>query len=426
MGLIRTSRSLAIFLALGASLPLLWIVRSQNELQVGYAVIEAGESSLPVATALFSFRNNDGILVSEAGVGAVVPIGRGRLFVDARFPTGVALANPSAETVTATLTLRDQDGELVAEELLEIGAGRHLAQFVAAPGQLFEDIQLADDFTGSLTFDTGEDPGLAPLTIRQARNAYGEALLATLPVADLEDQPAPSGALAEEVVFPHLGAGDILTSQIILLNPTAEVLEGEIILTASSGLPLEIELNGQKGNRFPYRLEPDGVFQGTLTAGDSVLSGYARATVTQGNRAPAGTVIFQFRDAAGRLQSEAGVGAGRPTRQARVFVDTVGTQTGVALANPGNDAQTVTFRLQGLNGVILAETEREIPGAGHLAIFAGELFEDIPQDFRGVLTIESSHPVVPVTLKLTVNAGGGISFSRRCQWPISLLRLTGH
>ncbi len=363
----------SIFIAVPVLVVLfLWAltVYSQDDLQVGYAVIEAGDSSLPVATALFLFRNSQGILVSEAGVEAVVPIQRGRLFVDARFPTGVALANPSQRSVTATLTLRDHEGGLVAQEPLEIGAGQHLARFVAAPEQLFENVQLPANFTGSLTFDTGADPGLAPLTIRQASNAYGEALLATLPVADLENQTAPSGMAPDEVVFPHLGAGDALTSQIILLNPTAEVLEGEIILTASSGQPLEIELNGQAGSRFPYRLEPEGVFQGTLTSTDPVVSGYARTTVTRGSRSPAGTVIFQFRDTAGRLQSEAGVGAGRPTRLARVFVDTVGTQTGVALANPGNDSQTVTFLLQGLNGVILAETEREIPAAGHVAIFA--------------------------------------------------------
>ena len=55
-------------------------VLSQNDIQVGYAVLEVDEQNLPpIATALFSFRGSDGALVAEAGVAAVKLIRLGNL-----------------------------------------------------------------------------------------------------------------------------------------------------------------------------------------------------------------------------------------------------------------------------------------------------------------------------------------------------------
>src|SRR6185436_8708137 len=84
-------------------------VYSQTQIQVGYAVITADVAGrLPVGTALFSYTNGDGVLVSEAAVGASQPIKSGRTFVnEAETKTGVALANPSAQTANITLILRD-------------------------------------------------------------------------------------------------------------------------------------------------------------------------------------------------------------------------------------------------------------------------------------------------------------------------------
>ncbi len=90
----RSPRFLPILtsLALGA-LPVYWVY-SQETVGVGYTVIEAEEGTpLPIASALFQFRNQDGVLVSEAGIEGVDPIGRGRIFVDqGDTRTGVALA----------------------------------------------------------------------------------------------------------------------------------------------------------------------------------------------------------------------------------------------------------------------------------------------------------------------------------------------
>ncbi len=66
--------------------------RLGESLQVGYATMEAlNGGNLPIGSALFSLRNSDGILVSEAGISAVEPIRSGRIFVDqAGNSTGLA------------------------------------------------------------------------------------------------------------------------------------------------------------------------------------------------------------------------------------------------------------------------------------------------------------------------------------------------
>ena len=59
------------------------LLYSQTTLVVGYAVLTADSGSrAPVGSVLFSYSNNDGVLVSQAGVGGTEPIRTGRFFVD--------------------------------------------------------------------------------------------------------------------------------------------------------------------------------------------------------------------------------------------------------------------------------------------------------------------------------------------------------
>ena len=383
-------------------------VHSQSELQVGYATINADEtSSLPVATALFSFRNAQGILVAEVGVEAVEPIRRGRIFVDQDGTrTGLALANSGDQSVTAALILRNAAGLEIDQSQLILEPREHIAVFVDElfPGAL-------EDLTGSLTFETeAEEQRLAAVTLRQSNNVHGEPLLATLPVADLSELIAAATLQTpDSIVFPHIGAGAspnvILSTQIVLINPSSERLSGEIRLTASDGTPLQGELGGMVGSEFAYELEPEGTYRTTLTSSQAVVTGYAVVSLEEGSVLPVGTAIFQFRDDGGSLVSEAGVGATLPTTPARIFVDTVRTETGVAIASPGNDASTVTFELLDRNGFSIDSVDIEIPAAGHLALFANELFL-LPLGFTGLMEIRSQVPMVPITLKLTTNQRG--------------------
>ena len=275
---------------------------------------------------------------------------------------------------------------------------------------------LPGDFVGSMTFDTGEGEGLAPLTIRQGTNRFFEPLFATLPVVEL-DAPAEETRNAQgggvSIIFPHLGAGLGLTTQILLINPSSQTIRGRIELTASDGSALDLELEGESGSSFDYELAPDGVFRGTITADSGVQSGYA--VVTSDGVAPSGTAVFQFRSGDESLISEAGVGVASSTRLARIFVDTFQTQTGVAVAIPGGMSGMRTFALSDLSGNPVGEVGRDLPADGHLAVFVDELFEDLPSSFKGVLEITGRTQVdtvfrpidfSAVTLKLTINGRG--------------------
>ncbi len=366
--------------------------------QAGYSVITARQGSrLPVASALFSFRFG-GVLSAEAGVPAVAPIRAGRLFVDeSNGGTGVALANSSDQSVNATLTLRNATGGHVTTQQLTIPARQQVARYV---NQLATNLPAG--FVGSLTFECQGSGRLAAVAVRQGANGRNQPIFATLPVADLD-----SVGQGTSIVFPHIGAGGgILSTQILLINPTGQRITGRIQLFGTDGNPLTLQLDGQSGSDFAYTLEPEGTFQGRLTRNGGALAGYAVITVTGGNALPSGTALFQFRDSGGALDSEAGVGAIPSTTRSRIFVDVDQTNTGVAIANTNAATAAITFELFDRNGISIRSTTRNIVARGQLAIFATELFAGLPAGFTGLMEIRSNVAVFPVTLKLTLNSVG--------------------
>ena len=113
--------------------PAAWWVQAQSGVQVGYVNMTAapGENAV-TGTALFSFSNPDGVLVSEAAVPASRPIRNGRALVDEKGTrTAVALANPGPEPATISLSLRDRRGEALGTRFVSLGAGEQRSSFVA-------------------------------------------------------------------------------------------------------------------------------------------------------------------------------------------------------------------------------------------------------------------------------------------------------
>ncbi len=389
-------------------------VYSQSALQVGYAVITAGSgSSTPVGTALFTFTNAAGVMIWQAGVGAAEPIRSGRIFVDQQGRrSAVAIVNPSDQKASLTLVLRDASGKEVNRKNQALAARQHLALFV---DELFPNLPLT--FIGSLTFES--DQKLAAITLRESRNVLDEPIYATLPVIDMSAPPATGS-----IVFPQIGAGSNLSTQLVLINRSSQRIGGMIQLIGSDGTPLQLQLtkvsNGEAAccvspsqeslgeasavvsSEFPYQIEPDGVYRAQLNSASGTAVGYAVVTLVQGNTAPAGSAIFQF-TSNNRVMSEAGVAAVAPTTSARVFVDNRATRTGIAIASPDNPQTTVIFDLMGRSGDLIQRTTRVLPPRGHLPIFVDELFPDVPSNFTGLMEISSPVPVAPVTLKLSTN-----------------------
>lgn len=402
-----------ILLAVLAFTSGLMLLFSQVQPQVGYSVITAKGSDVPVGTALFSFTNSSGVLVWEAGVGAVEPIRSGKIFVDqVGTRTAVALVNPSSTTVSATFILRDASGKEVNRTVRTFNPRQHLALFI---DELFQNLSVG--FVGSLTFDT--EPAsqkLAAITLRENKNVYGESIFATLPVVDVS---APLST--ESIVFPQAGAGPGLSTQLVLINRGNQRISGRIKLYGDDGAPLLVQLNDSQrvvaggqwlvlGNgaasvidsEFPYQIDPQGVYRAELTSVSETKVGYALVTLDQGDSAPSGSAIFQFKSGQ-QVISEAGVGAVTATTAARIFVDNTGTRTGVAIASPNNSAAKVTFNLLDRNGSFINTRSRDLPARGHVAVFADELFPELAPGFTGLMEITSSLAIAPITLKLTTN-----------------------
>ena len=140
-----------------------------------------------------------------------------------------------------------------------------------------------------------------------------------------------------------------------------------------------------------------------LTNESDLEVGYAVITPRDGDSAPAGAALLQFRVAEG-LVTEAGVEVTTAGSAARVFVDTVGTRTGMAIANSSSVAAEVGLTLVDRFGVQQAESQKTLPAGGHLAVFVDELFGPLAPGFTGTVDLRSETPVAVTSLKLTVNA----------------------
>ncbi len=382
-------------LALAAA-GLCWVVFGQGGIKVGYAVVSgavAGQTA-PFGTALFRFVDSDGVLVSEAGVGAVRPIASGRVFVDqVGTRTALALVNTASEAATLDLTLKDASGQTIRETVQPFASHEHLALFV---DELFDG--LPADFVGSLSF--GSVDGLerwAAVTLRQTLSAEQQYIVATLPVI-----PDTDASRTDSILFPQVGAGLGFSTQILLINPSADAATGRIRLTDSGGAPLELDFQGARASEFEYSIPPFGVQRQQFSRSDGQTAvGYAVVTPDQGVT-PSGTALFQFTSGEGVI-SEAGVAAAPLLTRARIFVDNAGTRTGVALASPGNPTRDFTFRLLDREQREIENDTREVAADGHLAIFADEIFPELPSGFTGILEISTDVAFAPVTLKLTIN-----------------------
>ena len=370
-----------------------WWVQAQSGIQVGYVNMNAAPGENAAAgTALFSFSNGDGVLVSETAAPASRLIRAGQALVDEKDTrTAVALANPGPEPATIDLSLHDGRGAQIGTRSVLLGAGEQRSSFVA---ELFG--ELPANFLGSLAF--ASDRPLGVLTLREAMNGFREPLYSTVPV--IEESQAPS---ATPLIVPHLAAGQGYVTRLLLTGAGADASRGNIRLVSADGLPLLLRVDGEARTDWDFEIPPDGAYRVELTNESDLAVGYAVITPRDGDPAPAGAALLQIRDGEG-LVTEAGVELTNTGSAARVFVDTVGTRTGMAIANPSNVRAEVGLTLVDRFGVQQAESQKTLPAGGHLAVFVDELFGRLAPGFTGTIDLRSEVPVAVASLKLTVNA----------------------
>ncbi len=388
---LKACASAAIALALSLS----FFSYSQSQTQSGYILFSAdGAAPMPVASALFSFTNDAGVLSSQMGVGAVESTNSGRLFIDRTgTETWITLVNPSLTVASVTLTLHDSSGNQVGQNILNLDAGRQLAGFIQ---EIFSG--LAQGFTGSVTFTSSQK--LAALSVRQSSNAQNETLYVALPAVDLTQTVADS-----TLVFPHMSVGAGYTTQLLLINRSSQPTRGKIRVYGDSGSTLAVSMGGVDSFEFSYEIAANGTYRAELDRSGDARSGYVVVAADSGNVVPGGSAVFRY-SAGGFPAMETVVPATQGTTSARIFVDNVGTYTGIALANLGNIASSLTFTLLDRTGVTQDTVSRQVPAGGRLSFFAHELFPAMSSRFTGMIEISSTTAIAPLTLRLTLNDRG--------------------
>ena len=384
---------------------------SAEAVRIGYGRIRADAgSTTPSGIAIVQFRDNQGVLISEAGVPAAEPVREGRIFAEVNGPvnTGLAIANPNDETAIIRFYFTDSSGTNAGSGTVELGAHQHIAKFL---DQL--PFNGGSAVLGTFTFESSVP--IAVIALRGFTNEAGEFLMTTLPVAPL------SPAATETVYIPHFAAGGGWVTQAILVNPTDRTITGTVgFLGPGSGTtaapPVILTLDdGSTGSSFEYSIPPRSVQRFTTSNPSGALnSGSVRATPHSGNAAPSGLVVFSYAPA-GKTLSEAGVPALPNGSAFRVYAEAFGTRgqmgsisTGLAIANTADTSNTVTLEVTHLDGSLaVAPATLALPPSGQVARFLDEFFS-LPDNFSGVLRVTSTADVAIVALRLRVNEKGEI------------------
>ena len=201
---------------------------SESRTQTGSVWIIPSAGGAPTSAAIFSFVN-DGITVTEATV-AGLPTGTAfRMYTEeagtrgqaGSIQTGMAIANPSPNSVTVNLEVRQMDGS---------SFGSPVSVTVPGNGQIAKFMQelistLPANFQGFLKV-TSNSP-IAFDGLRTRVNERGDFLITT--TAPRDDGQVSSGS---EVTFPQVVSGGEYTTQFIVFGQSGT---GKLLLNSQGG-----------------------------------------------------------------------------------------------------------------------------------------------------------------------------------------------
>ncbi len=357
-------------------------------LGVGYARISATTGTAPAGVEIFGYRANN-VLVGETGVPASPLIASGRIYaeVGGAVNTGLAIANPGTSTATINFFFTNASGADFGSGSTTIPAGGQLAKFLnETPFSGGSNVQGTFSFTSTLPVSVIALRGFT----NEVRNDF---LITTLPVIDTS---AAAGTGTQ--ILPHFANGGGWTTQVILVNPGSTTLTGTLQFVSTAGVPVTVVSN-------PNYSVPPRSSQKLVTSGPEAY-GSVRVQPSSGGAAPVPLVVFSYKPG-GITLTEAGAPANAGTAF-RMYVESSGTsgqpgniQSGIAVANGGATAASVTFELFKADGTSAGLT-RTIPIApsGQYASFLAEIFRGtLPQPFSGVLRISAPSSISVVGLR---------------------------
>jgi hypothetical protein len=337
----------------------------------GYGVVESDDDSPnPEGIAIFTYRQN-GVTVTEASVPATPALQHGVLYAEINGPvkTGLAIANPSDQTAAISFFYTDADGKTFGQGSFFVSARSQMSRFL-------DEDPFKTGASGKATFTIDSSVPIYVTALRGLTNERSEFIISTLPVANLTTTQGT-------VIIPHFADGGGWTTQLILVNPSTQSMQGSIQFF-DQGNPTSS----------PYTIAPGSYYRvQTSNSSDTVRTGSVRIVPSGNGSAPTAFGIFSFRKD-GFTVSEASLRAVPGATAYRIYVETVANiQTGVALANPSSASITVSLEATTLSGTPAGLSGAvTIPANGQLAAFLGQIpgFERMTTPFRGVLRISTA------------------------------------
>ncbi|MBI1748904.1 MAG: hypothetical protein HYR55_20310 [Acidobacteria bacterium] len=243
--------------------------------------------------------------------------------------------------------------------------------------------------------------GRYEFTIRGQSQAITKIVYASLIIA------GPQAYYLPQIADGQFG-GYKITTRFVLVNLGGQTT-AQIELTDNIGSSLLVripELGDRMAGSFgPIQLRRGGsIFLETDGSNPAPRTGAATVS-SPGNLIV--SAIYSIYDAAGRLQSHAGV-LSSPV-QARVVIPVLRSSlpnparnTGVAFFNPTMQSASLTFSLYREDGGLSNTAQMRLPPRQHLSKFINEspLFPRIDPNFKGMLVIESSPSISAIALIL--------------------------
>jgi sugar lactone lactonase YvrE len=341
-------------------------------------------SSLPAGIAIFGFRSN-GVLVSEAAVPASPLVREGRIFVEMNGPvnTGVAIANPNPQQAIVSFYFSDAQGVTLASGTLPIAPNAQVSAFLNEPQFYLPGFRFSPAEARSFTFISSLPVGA--IALRGYTNERSDFLMTTLPIARTDR------ATTESIVVPHFADGGGWRTQVLLVNPTDQVITGTVVM----------------GSAFEYAIAPRSATKiATPGSGSTITTGSLRVSASIG-AVPVVSTVFSFVQS-GITVTESGVATTGTSNAFRLFAETGQARTGVAVANTTSAAAIVQFELFDLNGQFTDSASVTIEANAQLPLFVDEIpgLDAIPVPFRGVLRISSSASISAVGLRGRYNERG--------------------
>jgi hypothetical protein len=229
---------------------------AQGSLDVGYAVVTpSGGSTNMVVFQTFGFGT--GAFSNQAGILPQPLVTNAAMFVSVsdRFTrdVGVAIVNPGTQSVTATLTLRDENGAVLGSPLpVTIDAKNHVSKFVR---QIFAQ-SVPPEITGTLTVTSPSPVAIAILRFRGAT-------FSSMPITNIgTGSPVPVMAQGVggpgAVLLAQFAAGTGWASEIIISNTGSTAITARVDIFRTDGTPMAVTMNGQRASSFTNIPVPAG------------------------------------------------------------------------------------------------------------------------------------------------------------------------